>query len=590
MRRRQLVAVMVVGLVTATLTAPYAEAVRSPTAGGSEILAGTWTYDGDRAYTSDEDAIGNRNLSGRVQTHVVMKMRLSQDTNGTWVDAGTTWTASLSESGESDSTPEGFGTCHAKTAVTLTGTTGRLAGFQDQVHLGYDPAQQVGTKVRLWAVAHGDAHLVRKWTPLPGGSSNCAPDEDRTVPGWQIAATEGCPGPAVGVQGTVVAGSGGTKALNMACSGSYDVTGAFNYKAHVIVSSSGSLAPACAPASASPAAGECNPVAEAGGPYSTMRATPVTLDGSGSKGDITSYTWSFTPGINCPSGTALRTAAKTGAKVPVTPLCNLIATLRVKDGQGRSATDTAVVLAKARAFDPASISHTEQPLLPVGLDPRTPQRGIIPPATVGGPPSGVAALNVSKCSKDVVSILCPFLKWPYGGKRSRLDHGYTLAKVADPGGPFDGFFYVDTATMSIDRIALFNPWLVPFGPAGKGAKANFYIYNHTLGTTVDTYLDRVRDHEGEGLAGAPLTGHTGALRAKVASSPENFDPNRSLEDLWAPSKTSAQALVDVFLSALEQDLKQATADPLPPIWGGGLEFWAGARSGWVTGAITVGGF
>jgi hypothetical protein len=332
-------------------------------------------------------------------------------------------------------------------------------------------------------------------------------------------------------------------------------------------------------------AGSAAPVAEAGGPYDVVRAGSASLDGTGSTGDLVRYAWTFTPGPNCPPGTTLIPSTLSGSQVMVVPLCDLVATLTVTDTVGRSSTDTAPIWVSVRPFSPALITHEEQLWTAKKLDKLTPQGEIIPPSLPGQDWVGNTAINRSKCSMETLSILCPYVPEPFT-ENTRLGKGYTLARVNNAGGPFEGFYYVSSGTMSIRRIALFNPYILPAGKKWQGARESFYQHNKNAGRDITGFLRLTSLHEGEGIPGLPGTGHTGALRAKIDSDPDNFDPNIAIESLWGPSQQQAQVLVDFVLSGIQLQLHRASQDNLPVIWGPKpLEFWVGKK--WIPVMVTV---
>ncbi len=328
----------------------------------------------------------------------------------------------------------------------------------------------------------------------------------------------------------------------------------------------------------------CGLTADAGGPYTTTRAAAVSLHGSSTGGTGASYAWSFSPGASCPPKTNLRAGSKHGGVVGVKPLCDLVATLTVTDSTGRTARDTARVTADERSIPATRLTHEEQPWLGRGrFDPRTPRD-----APLAGTGTTVAQ-NVSRCSTTTGDILCPYRPWPFTGTHTRLGHGYTLATVHDPGGPFDGFSYVATATMQVRRRAVYNPAFAPGGPPPMGAKAGFYAYNKRHGRPVDAFRARIRAHEGPGTPGNPLTGHTGVLRAKMAAAPMTYDPNRAIERLFGPTKAFTQQLVDLSLSLVQAHLLRETRDPLPEIWSGRLYLWDAHDRAWTLVPVRVGG-
>jgi hypothetical protein len=324
--------------------------------------------------------------------------------------------------------------------------------------------------------------------------------------------------------------------------------------------------------------------ADPGGPYDVARAGSVTLDGSGSTGTITAYRWSFGPGSNCPPGTTLKASSKSGKSTTVTALCDLMVTLTVTDADGHTASASTAVFVAPRPFAPTLITHTEQVSVGNRLDKRTPRTPFTAPATPGGAPGGTAAINVSKCATDRVSILCPFVK--FGG--NRLNKGYTLAEVDDSGGPFHRFSYVASATMSIERIALINPFLLPGGPVAATGQPNMYDENIARQAPIDEFIAKTREHEGEGN-GFPNTGHTAALREAIASDPTQRDPNVAVEDQFGPTARTARDLVNVLLAVIEKDLKTATDDPLSVIWGPETLFVFDLSRGWVPAVVTVPG-
>lgn len=323
-------------------------------------------------------------------------------------------------------------------------------------------------------------------------------------------------------------------------------------------------------------------VANAGDTHYLARAASVMLDGSTSIGvGALIFTWQFAPATDCPPGTPLRGTPMTGVTVSVVALCGLNVTLTVRDATGRSATDTTAIVVSDRSFTPISVKHDQQSATVKKPDPRTPTG-----FTYFAQP-GVAGLNVNACSTTPGrSFLCPYLEFPYGPSNTRLNQGYTLARVNNPGGPFHDFSYVSTATLSVSRLALLNITLLPKGRAPKGAKVNFYNRNRAVGNDVDGFLTATSWHEGEGAPGRLGTGHTDALRAFLA---DGNDPNVALEQLFGPTQTAASDLADEKLTSIECGMNYATADPLPVIWVGPLQLWDPSSKQWLTSQSTVPG-
>jgi hypothetical protein len=171
------------------------------------------------------------------------------------------------------------------------------------------------------------------------------------------------------------------------------------------------------------------------------------------------------------------------------------------------------------------------------------------------------ARNVSDCAStsDDSQLLCPFVR----RDSVRQDgQGYVLSQLADPGGPFDGFWYVANMTISIKRLALINPWLQPGGPPLPRARTRWYDHNVRARRDVAGYRRALSLHEGEGHPGNPRAGHTGAMRAKIATTP-TLDPRRAAEPRFAASMAWAVARVDTALDQAEADIDNASNDPLP---------------------------
>jgi PKD repeat protein len=91
------------------------------------------------------------------------------------------------------------------------------------------------------------------------------------------------------------------------------------------------------------------PVAEAGGPYSGTAGTPITLNGSGSSGSISSYTWTFGDGSTATGITPTHIYAAPGTYTAVLTVT----------GPGGSSTDTATVT--VGAAQPALVATLSLP-------------------------------------------------------------------------------------------------------------------------------------------------------------------------------------------------------------------------------------
>jgi hypothetical protein len=188
-------------------------------------------------------------------------------------------------------------------------------------------------------------------------------------------------------------------------------------------------------------------------------------------------------------------------------------------------------------------------------------------------------------------MLCPPTRGGTG-----LGGRYTLAAVRDRGGPFDGYFYVATAPLTIERLGILNYWFLPGAPAFVLNQPNFWDYNQSHPVVVgdasqDVDLLGLRSamsaHEGMGRPGRLATGHSGRLQAWIWD--EEGDPRRALESMVGPRKRTLQDKIDQELATISSALSLATKDPLPVIWQGQVWLYDRDNSVWRQEELTIGG-
>jgi hypothetical protein len=322
-----------------------------------------------------------------------------------------------------------------------------------------------------------------------------------------------------------------------------------------------------------------------------LRASRVTLDGSasGPRKCIRAYRWSFDAGDNC-HGAALQESTKTGPTPTIVPLCSVEATLTVIGEKGRRATTSARVRVRPRTdgFTTPDVEHEEIRV----DDPRINDPPFAHPGEDYGDRNGgiILGLNVSACRQG--SRGPPFL-CPDVGSGSGLGKRYTLATVQDPGGPFDGFVYVATAPITIERVGILNHWFLPGGPIVAPGQPSFYEYNRTHpidGAPVDVagFVAAAAAHEGMGENGQLASGHSGRLQAYVSVPNRDSDPRRTVESRFGKGRNALRDEIDRELTSLSAQLFTATRDPLPEIWSGKLWLYDPEVGSWVQDAWAIG--
>lgn len=202
-------------------------------------------------------------------------------------------------------------------------------------------------------------------------------------------------------------------------------------------------------------------VADPGGPYTVVRGGKATLDGSKSKGRCLQYTWTFSPApkdpadspghgtadnpedaaifeavdkFACPEGTSGNPgASKRGVRAPTNFLCSLKVTLTVTDGNSSDSKD---VVVKVKPRGPAgwktSVDTNQAETFSADLT-------LL---------SGNLAFGKNTCALDTTGghVL-------HAG-RSWQGEGYKLTSVDDSRGPFDQWWYIDSSSLKIKRVAL----------------------------------------------------------------------------------------------------------------------------------------
>jgi len=303
------------------------------------------------------------------------------------------------------------------------------------------------------------------------------------------------------------------------------------------------------------------PLADPGGPYEVTRGERVVLDGSRSKGNLVSFTWTFAP-AGPAAAVRVNPGPKEGQKVEALAIAPFQATLTVSDGRQASSRSVTVKVKERSWKTPCEHVAQEGKLSPASaplIDPHL-------MAFVGG--ANVCSLDPDSEDGHIFH--------PGAASGSWSDSGYTLAQVSDPGGPFDSCWYVEKSELRISRQTLINPYLLPAARPPLTGIEPWYDFNLQKGAPVAAYLAAVRDHEME---------HS---RRKSAALAQN-DPRKKIEPLCDSDMEKLRQQADQLVKESEVAVCEAAKDPLPRTWQGLLWFPKIDTGIYIQGEVEVGG-
>lgn len=296
--------------------------------------------------------------------------------------------------------------------------------------------------------------------------------------------------------------------------------------------------------------------ADPGDPREVVRAEPVELDGSGSKGKNLSYTWTFTPLADCPKGASFRAGPKrAGARVRFRALCGVKASLLVSDGSAQDSKSTDVTVTPREGEKWRTVVHHRS-----DWSTKPPWREAALSVTAGGQARGIPPflLGENWCAfdhgatprgVDSIGVIHPHGKRLFG---DWLGHGWRKEKLTDPGGPFDGWYFVASAEeLEINRVAVFNVELHPDAGPPRGHTQSWRALNAARLTPagMTRALGSLEAHEGMGNPRVGQgSGHSAIFRDVVAE-PEN-DPRAALEAMVDADEADLMNRVEAELTRI----------------------------------------
>ena len=291
--------------------------------------------------------------------------------------------------------------------------------------------------------------------------------------------------------------------------------------------------------------GPCPPVkAKLKTPASVLRGDTLRLDASKSTGPIDSYRFHFQLGPGCPSGVKLAHDSKDNGGDPVAEvklLCSLKVTVTVS-GNGESDTSSSVIAAvKPRKFDPIPFhqSVTDYATLPF--------TGQI---VFGGNRSLDVWVSSDKNYDAPDRWLDP------GPDPTGTNGAVDIEQLNDPGGPFDGMFWVTGDHLTVDRVIIINSQLVAGGAVfEENTKGH---YPKSLADVVAATRDHERIH--------------GELVQQALSSGQ-VDPLKDLEKAISSDQADLLDQTNSIIRDAEGQLKAASSEDkvhaaMSQIWGG----------------------
>jgi len=164
---------------------------------------------------------------------------------------------------------------------------------------------------------------------------------------------------------------------------------------------------------------------------------------------------------------------------------------------------------------------------------------------------------------------------PLGEERDRVsndprivipvDGGFTCAQVNDINGPNDGYWYIESTTLTIDQETVINRYTksgtTPPNPPGT----NWHEYNESQSVDADGCHNGIKGHEYKGVGGSGQ-GHFAFLETKEAES--GMDARTAIEKKWhASSQTNLEADAENTKDAIDNALQAAAGVEPSGNWG-----------------------
>ena len=271
------------------------------------------------------------------------------------------------------------------------------------------------------------------------------------------------------------------------------------------------------------------------------RGDTVTLSAKGSRGPIQSYQWTFIVAGDAANDTVTEEfrevklqpgVHKEGISITFVALRSLLVTLTVSDGALTSSTSLNLEV-RARKFHTTFRYAGEKPLRTTGH--------------IHVKPDLSLALGRNVCTLDGLTGDQSSGHYLHHGKDDSAwenpKTGFTLSRVDEPGGPFDGFWYVANYSVRVDRTSLINAELAENRRIYKINKASGHVHEAAFKSLVK----QVQAHEQM---------HSTLLEEELRKS----DPAMKIEGFIHRDQAVLRAIVNSALTDAENNLGSATAD------------------------------
>jgi hypothetical protein len=286
---------------------------------------------------------------------------------------------------------------------------------------------------------------------------------------------------------------------------------------------------------------------------SAQRGGRATLDGSRSKGRIKTLKWTLTP--NGSSGAPSVTFETTERKVELALLEDVQVDLAVSDGKrtSRPTSGTAKVIARRWT------TRFEQDRNDGTLD----GEHLFSPDSV---PGAINYFGQDACAFEGRDSGHGMHATRPGTWKDDASAGYTVARIDDPGRPFDQYWYVTNQSLIVRRRALFNPDLT------KGSVLLAVNAAHGTSEAFARLVAASRDHEYL---------HGELMRREV----RRHDPAQGIEALVKRSEDDLRTFADMEIRATETRMQegnfheQEVRDALQKKYPNGGIVWVRGRTG-----------